>query len=69
MLSTLAERYSATEIIVARNNLSKEASPTFFDIELARHLTSILSVTSVQLLDHWIIDKGSYISLVKQGVI
>jgi DNA repair protein RadC len=64
-----AERYSATEVIVARNNPSKEASPTFFDIELAQYLTSILSVTSVQLLDHWIIDNYSYISLVKQGVI
>jgi DNA repair protein RadC len=64
-----AERYSATLVVIARNSLLLETCPTVFDIELTRWLIEELHLTKVFLLDHWIIDKESGISLVKQGFI
>jgi DNA repair protein RadC len=58
-----AKRYEATGIIMARNNLSLDASPTSFDISLVRCLINRLSITGVQLLDYWIISEDSSISL------
>jgi DNA repair protein RadC len=63
-----AGRYSATKVIVARNNLSSETNPTPFDIELIKWLDKELRV-SVPLLDYWIISDKVQISLAKQGII
>jgi DNA repair protein RadC len=64
-----AERYSATLVVMARNSLQLETCPTIFDIELTRWLIDKLQLTKVFLLDHWIIDEESGISLANQGFI
>jgi DNA repair protein RadC len=63
-----AERYGGVAVILARNNLSSETNPTFFDIELTQWFIKELGVTSVQLLDYWIISDKVQISLAKQGI-
>jgi DNA repair protein RadC len=60
---------SATLVVMARNSLLQEVCPTVFEIEFTRWLIEKLHLTKVFLLDHWIIDKESGISLVKQGFI
>jgi DNA repair protein RadC len=63
-----ARRHGASYIIMVRNNFSSEA-PKLIDVSLARWLMKRLPSPKMQLLDYWILQGDSHISLAKQWLL
>ncbi|MCK4423815.1 MAG: DNA repair protein RadC [Candidatus Omnitrophica bacterium] len=64
-----AIEYLAVGLIVAHNHPSGDPTPSKEDIRLTQRLTEAARIMGIDLLDHIIIGKNSFVSLKEQGVI
>jgi DNA repair protein RadC len=60
-------RHSAAAIILLHNHPSGSPEPSKEDIEITRRLREVGELVGVRVLDHIIIGKGRYVSLVDDG--
>ena len=60
-------RHSAAAVIFVHNHPSGDATPSKEDIEITRRLRDVGELIGVRVLDHVIIGKGYYVSLVDDG--
>lgn len=60
-------RHSAAAVIFCHNHPSGDATPSKEDIEITRRLREVGDLLGVRVLDHIIIGKGRYVSLVDDG--
>jgi DNA repair protein RadC len=60
-------RYSAAAVIFVHNHPSGDPTPSKEDIEITRRLREVGDLVGVRVLDHVIIGKGRYVSLVDDG--
>lgn len=63
-----AIRHRAHSAIIAHNHPSGDPTPSFRDLEMTKLLASAGRVVGIELVDHLIIGKNSYISLFEKGV-
>jgi DNA repair protein RadC len=59
-----AVKYSAAAIVLVHNHPSGDPTPSKEDIEITRRLREVGDVMGVRVLDHVIIGKGRYVSMV-----
>lgn len=62
-----ALEYSAVAVILAHNHPSGSTKPTFTDLETTRQLIEGGRVLGIELLDHLIITKNKFLSILDQG--
>jgi DNA repair protein RadC len=60
-------RFSAVAIIFVHNHPSGDPTPSKEDIEITRRLREAGEMMAVRVLDHVIIGKGRYCSMVDDG--
>lgn len=63
-----AIRHKAAGIIIAHNHPSGDATPSSEDISLTKNLHEASKIMGIELLDHLIIGKNSYVSLFEAGL-
>lgn len=59
----------ATSVIICHNHPSGKVEPSPEDIELTKRLVSAGELIGIPVLDHLIISKNGYISLLKRGLL
>lgn len=62
-----AIRRNAAAVLVAHNHPSGNPEPSRDDLELTKRLSRIGALVGIEVLDHIIITKGSYVSLRERG--
>jgi DNA repair protein RadC len=60
-------RFSAAAIVLCHNHPSGDATPSKEDIEITQRLRATGELMGVRVLDHIIIGKGRYVSMVDDG--
>jgi DNA repair protein RadC len=64
-----AVRHKASSLILAHNHPSGDPTPSMADLELTRHLLRSSKVMGINLDDHIIVGKYSFISLKESGLL
>ncbi len=64
-----AVRYLAAQVIVAHNHPSGDTSPSREDLEITKRLVEAGKIMGIEIIDHIIVGKTTYLSLKKDGVI
>lgn len=62
-----AIRRNAAAVLIAHNHPSGNPEPSRDDLELTKRLARIGTLVGIEVLDHIIITKGSYVSLRERG--
>ncbi len=62
-----AFEYGCAAILVVHNHPSGDPAPSEEDVALTRQLVQVSRIMGIELLDHVIIGKGSFVSLKEMG--
>lgn len=65
---TRAVRECSAQLILAHNHPSGDPEPSAEDIASTRRMTEVGKILGIEVLDHLIYAKGTYISLKEQGL-
>jgi DNA repair protein RadC len=64
-----AIKHSAAQIIVAHNHPSGDIEPSEDDLIITKRLVESGKILGIDIIDHIIVSKNSYLSLKEKGVI
>lgn len=64
-----AVRNIAAHILIAHNHPSGDCTPSDEDIKLTRRLTEAGKILGIEILDHIIVTKNTYLSFKEQGIL
>lgn len=64
-----AVKYSTAQIIISHNHPSEDSNPSSEDIEMTKKLIKAGEILGIEIIDHVIVTKLSYLSLKQKGYI
>ncbi len=67
VVAKLALTYNAAAVILSHNHPSNDCEPSKDDKQITRHLKDALALVDIRVLDHFIVSRSGWVSLVQRG--